>query len=285
MTNAAVIQVAGDNADNQITVRGLEHGHANAVQGPFGLAGKEFDFAIGLELSKVRRGASQWSIGMPLKLTDMAGGESRIWLDQAGRKLGVNLAGDHAAVIDLNDPTKRVRLQPHPKHHYVALSPDGRWAATGTFQGNGVRVCDATTGELAADLIPEGVSATVAFSPDGKWLVSGTGIEYCFFEVGTWQLSHRVARDRAGNRPGHIAFTRDGRLAAIAHSRPLVDLIDPHTGRLFATLEPPNPGKLGWLSFAPDGGYLAAVADSTIHLWDVCHIREQLAEMRLDWRN
>ena len=113
--------------------------------------------------------------------------------------------------------------------------------------------------------------------------MTGTGIEYCFFKVGSWQLHHRNVRDRAGNRPGHIAFTRDGRLAAIAHSRSLVELIDPQTGRQVAMLEPPNPGTLGWLHLTSDGSHLAAVANNTVQLWDLRSIREQLATIGLDW--
>jgi WD40 repeat protein len=144
-------------------------------------------------------------------------------------------------------------------------------------------VWDAQTGEVTQDLLPDSSSATVEFSPDGKWLVTGTAQEFGFIEVGSWRVHHRIARDRAGNAPGHIAFTRDGRMAAITHSRTLVSLIDPHTGRQLAALEPPNPDALGWLCFTPDGSHLAADAGNTIHLWDLRRIREQLAALGLDW--
>jgi WD40 repeat protein len=225
--------------------------------------------------------AGELRIGPPQKVDDVATNKGRAALDQNGRRILIDESRDSAVVVDLDQPTKRVRLQ-HPQVHYVAISPDGKWAATGTWQGTGVKVWDAESGHLEADLMSDRVSATTAFSPDGKLLIVGTGIEYAFFEVPTWRLRYRVARDHGGNHGGQVAFTRDGRLAAIAQSRPLIDLIDPDTGHRLATLEPPNPTAIGSLVFTPDGSHLAAESNNTIQLWDLRRIREQLATMGLD---
>jgi len=96
----------------------------------------------------------RWSIEPPRKLPIAGASEGRMDLDHNGRKLVIDMPSDHAVVIDLDDPAKQVRLAGHPSHHYVAISPDGRWAATGTFQGNGVQVCNAETGHSRPSCCP-----------------------------------------------------------------------------------------------------------------------------------
>src|SRR5262249_7109643 len=59
LTGTVGVHVTGDNADDPITVRGHGHGHPDALQGPFGHAGMELDFAAAREPSKVGRGVRQ----------------------------------------------------------------------------------------------------------------------------------------------------------------------------------------------------------------------------------
>jgi hypothetical protein len=59
----------------------------------------------------------------------------------------------------------------------------------------------------------------------------------------------------------------------------VVQLSDPATGREFATLEAPEPSEGYSMSFSPDGSEL--VAD--LQVWDLRLIRQQLAEIGLDW--
>ncbi len=166
----------------------------------------------------------------------------------------------------------------------IAVSPDGRWIATGAWHGSGVGIWDAQSGRVIQRLLPEAANANAAFSPDGRWLVTGTGSEYGFWEVGSWLLRHRIPRERAGELPGKMAFTRDGRLLAVALSRRTIRLVDPGSGRELATLQPRDRANINSLCFSPDGGQLgAATANKVIELWDLRRIRQQLAAMGLDW--
>ena len=54
----------------------------------------------------------------------------------------------------------------------MAFSPDGRWIASGSWDGT-VRLWDAATGEPCATLPHPGVVRDLAFGPDGTWLVTG----------------------------------------------------------------------------------------------------------------
>ena len=71
---------------------------------------------------------------------------------------------------------------------------------------------------------------------------------------------------------------------AITPSPRVVQLIETATGRALASLSCPNPQEIRGLCFSPDNSQLAvATADPAIQVWDIRHIRQRLAAMRLDW--
>jgi WD40 repeat protein len=190
--------------------------------------------------------------------------------------------GAHAIGIKLKDPEATIYYGGHANPRFIAVSPCGKFVATGTWHGTGVKVWDAAKGSVVQEL-PARASATVAFSPDGRWLVTSTGEDFQFWDTATWKARHRVLRDRGGDIPGYMAFSPKGDLIAVAHSLSVVKLLDPATGKEIATLEPPNPLNLSWLRFSADGSTLAAAAENFIYLWDLRRIRLRLADMKLDW--
>src|SRR5205823_5961607 len=83
---------------------------------------------------------------------------------------------------------------------------------------------------------------------------------------------------------GAVAFSRDGKTLAIAYSSRVVRLIETSSGRELATLTAPHPLGVSWLCFSPDGsGLAAACANHVIQVWDLRWIRQQLANINLDW--
>lgn len=169
----------------------------------------------------------------------------------------------------------------HPNAAFVSVSIDGRWAASGAWRGTGVKLWDLQAGRLVKDLLPDSGNAAVAFSPDGKWLVAGTSDEYRFWDAATWQPVRSLRRDRAGGLFGAMAYTADGRLLAIAHSRELVKLIDAATGVELATLEAPQGQSP--LCFSRDARLLAVSTADAVQVWDLGLVRRRLKKMGLDW--
>jgi WD40 repeat protein len=110
----------------------------------------------------------------------------------------------------------------------VEFSPDGRWLATSTWNGKGVRVWEAKTGRRVTDLLGT-VNSEAAFSPDGGWLVTGTERGYRFWEVGSWRPGRRIPQENSSPRQ-RMAFSRDGGLLAVWSSRGTVRLLRPETG-------------------------------------------------------
>ena len=83
-----------------------------------------------------------------------------------------------------------------------------------------------------------------------------------------------------------MAFSPDGRTAAVAPSYGTVALIEVATGQELVRLEAPNQRRIGWLCFSPDGKRLAAAGlNHTIEVWDLSDVRGALVERGLDWEN
>jgi serine/threonine protein kinase/WD40 repeat protein/Flp pilus assembly protein TadD len=177
---------------------------------------------------------------------------------------------------------KKVVLGARPKGNNLAVSPDGRWVASGNWLGSEVKVWDARQARLVKEL--PGANAIVAFSPDGKWLVTGVGAEYRFWEVGSWQPRHRLAREGAGSLQGPMAFAPDGRVLAVLFTPNTIRLVIPETGEELVTLTAPEPRVIQALCFSPDGTRLAAACwGHVLQVWDLRLARGQLAERALDW--
>jgi serine/threonine protein kinase/WD40 repeat protein len=224
-----------------------------------------------------------YRLGQPRRLFDMAGlREGDLSLD--GRHLAVTHEGEGKSfVFDLQNPSaKPVVLQPHPLVDRIAISPDGRWVATASWLNSLVKVWDAQSGELARNLPAPGRSV-VAFSPDGRWLATSSS-EYQLWEVGSWQ-------PKGPPKPGHelpewnfTAFSRDGRVMARTIDGHSVQLLETLTEKPLATLEAPVSSGAVKLQFSPDGSQLAAVQrDQQVQLWDLRLLRQELAQMQLDW--
>src|SRR5262249_4749531 len=95
------------------------------------------------------------------------------------------------AVVWHREGKRTLRLGPQEDVRYSAVSPEGRWVATGSHwlhEGSGAKVWDAQTGQLAEDL-PVGGLCSVRFSPDGRWLLTGSAGSGGprLWEVGTWK--------------------------------------------------------------------------------------------------
>jgi serine/threonine protein kinase/WD40 repeat protein/Tfp pilus assembly protein PilF len=197
-----------------------------------------------------------------------------------GRRLAFADRGRRqAVVVNTKRPAERVFL-PHPGVRYVALSPNGRWVATGTWQGKGVKVWDTTSGKLVWER--PGGSARVQFSPNGRWLVTSMEPDsFRFWRVGSWQAGHRAPKMP---QIGSMAFSPDSNFLAVSDFQGLVRLIHVPSGRKLARLEAPYPAIIFWLAFSPDGTQLAAATmNHTVQLWDLRAIRRQLAALELDW--
>jgi len=165
----------------------------------------------------------------------------------------------------------------------VALSLDGKRAATGDFHGV-VKVWDMATGEETRSFkVHPYVVDHLAFSPDGARLVSVHAFHTRRVEVRTWDPADgRLLQERrlgygdyyAISPPTPVTITPDlKRLAVPGGSEGIV--WDLETGELVAAVE--HRSRVMSLSLSPDGERLATLTDESAHVWDVASGEELFA--------
>jgi WD40 repeat protein len=232
-------------------------------------------------------GGERWRVGPPLTVPrPLIGAPFQLHCD--GRGEGA-LVVDRARQVIVFRPGERpwapVVLRGHANVSYAALSPDGRYVATGTWRGAGVRVWAADTGRPVAALPAEG-SAGVAFTPDGgRLLVLESEGDYRTYRVGGWELESSRHDPEAGFTRGfRVAFPPGGRVMAYAHDRVNLRLMDVAGGEEVALLRLPESQNLAAYQFSPDGRYLAAVTVRGVtQLWDLYRLRDRLEGIGLSW--
>ncbi|HZO52552.1 MAG TPA: hypothetical protein VFB63_07540, partial [Bryobacteraceae bacterium] len=194
--------------------------------------------------------------------------------------LAADFEKDRLVFCEVGNPANQFRLTNHVNAQFVAISPDGRWGASGTWKGHGVRIWDLATRARARELAVNG-SATVTFSPDSRLLVSGSGC-YQVWDVGSWRERYRTSDTT--ERVQASAFSPDGRILAVIKEARAVRLLEADTGRILADLEAPGSVPISWLRFTPDGNSLLALEWTRgIQVWDLRRVRAELAALSLDW--
>jgi serine/threonine protein kinase/WD40 repeat protein len=212
-------------------------------------------------------------IGPPTRLLPFWG--EGIACSSDGRVL-TSPQGNGALVLDQDHPDRPIRLTCHRDVRFTAVSPDGRWVATGSHWDTKVKVWAARTGKLEKEL-PVETGSMVGFSPDGRWLAT-TGGGLALWEVGSWRPGKQIGG-------GVFAFSPDCKLLAVEAGHGVIRLVNPDSGQEYARLEDPNQESAFRLCFSPDGAQLIAPtqASQSVHVWDLRTIREQLVRMGLDW--
>jgi len=228
-------------------------------------------------------------IGPPRNLDLPRGPDWRraCWSHDGSRVAAVDDRNRRVLVLDPDKPTERMVLA-HPSVSAVALSSDGRWAATaaGSGRAKGVWIWDAQSGALKQKLPssrPENEEMQVAFSPDSQWFVMAGQFEFRLWRVDTWEEERVFPNDTMTTGPS-LAFSRHSPVLAMAVSAHRIQLVDLEKMKEIASLSAPDPQAITSLCFSPDGSLLAAgTLKQEIQIWDLRRIRQHLAQMGQDW--
>lgn len=248
--------------------------------------GKKGSLAYALTRSQ-QEGIASWRVERPIPLMGS--------LRQPGFQLDSDRTGDRVALVVRfsnvlvlpmpGRPGLPLTLNFHPQVSGAAMSPDGRFVATGTSRGKDVKVWSVETGRLVRDLPAEG-SAGVAFTPDAaRLLVLESEGTYRSYRVDTWGCEwERRDPDTGFTRGLRAAFHPSGRIMAHTSDRVNLRLVDLETGEELAVLPVPESHNLTAYQFSPDGRFLAAeTVKGAVQLWDLQHLRARLRDMGLDW--
>jgi WD40 repeat protein len=187
-----------------------------------------------------------------------------------------------------------VRLRHHSPLTCVAISPDGRWAAS-TGRGysdpwtsdNPIRIWNLNTGKEISRLVGHtSKSLEVVFSPGSK-MIASLGVHSPDNSVRLWDVatgkliydlgSHSNAARRGETRRAGLAFSHDGRFLASSGPDHVIRIWEVSAGT--KVREWMDPSGYNSLAFSPDGSELAS-ARLTIQLWDV-----QTGKLRTSFRS
>ena len=200
-----------------------------------------------------------------------------------------------ALVLHADQPDKPIKIGPHDDVRHVAVSPDGRWVATGRWSYPGgakiwelTPIAEPSTKGLTYKLVkelPSGGGTEPVFSPDGKWLLTSDAAAIRpihRWEVGTW-IETPFQEPIEGLS---AAYSPDSKLVVVETGAGVARLIDAVTAREYARLEDPSQDRGGGFVFTSDGAKLVCAGDGCcVHIWDMQAIRRKLAEMELDWES
>jgi hypothetical protein len=146
----------------------------------------------------------------------------------------------------------------------IAISPNGKFLATGGYDGND-RLSNPVTGKLIATMPGhEGNVWEVAFSPDSTTLAVGTQDGF----VQWWDVAHRrlIVQEPGDGTVTNLAFSP--KVLATAGNG-VCQLWDDSTHKLITTLNVGATGHWsGGLAFSRYGGILAVGWEGTLQFWD-----------------
>jgi WD40 repeat protein len=161
--------------------------------------------------------------------------------DWLGSSPDINLIAipndNRGALLWQRAANRTLSLAPQDDVRHCAVSPNGRWVATGSHwyrDGAGAKVWDAQSGQHVVDL-PIARYCRVGFSPDSRWLLTGGGGAR-IWRTGTWQEGPALG-DRSG---GFGVFTPDSELLALEDVPSVVRLVQTATGKEVARLTAPE---------------------------------------------
>ena len=154
----------------------------------------------------------------------------------------------------------------------VAISPDGRFVATGS---ENIILWDVATRQKITTIDYPSIVWSAAFSPDGKWLVSTHGDG----GIRVWDVMERQRAIGFNEHNGPVravAWASDGKRFASAGEDRSVMIWNATSGRREMLLSG-HPTRVTGVAFAPDGNTLASVdRDGTVIVWELAQRQERL---------
>jgi serine/threonine protein kinase/WD40 repeat protein/Tfp pilus assembly protein PilF len=211
----------------------------------------------------------------PPERLNLQASDAGIATDRDGSTVAVSVFS--GAVFSVgNGPSRFVT---HNDCRSVAVSPEGRWLATGGHEGGAIRVWRVDDGAMMKELLPGFKFLYCTFSPGGAWLATAGEGGLRLWTVDSWEAGPTIGRAVA------FGFNADDSLLAVETGGGRIRLLQPATGRELARLDDPNQDEASWLGFTPDGTRLVTSSKigKAIHVWDLRRIRSGLVELGLDW--
>ncbi len=188
--------------------------------------------------------------------------------DPDGKHL-LTIGGNDAASWSLESRRPVVRFSPHGAVASAALSPDGKWLVTGSWD-HSAKIWDAATGKAIRKLDGghTGFINTVEFSPDGSQVLTASDDSTArLWDVASGELSSTTFGGHQGRVLG-ATFSPDGARVLTVSADKIARLWDRRTGQLQQELSGHDWAVLCG-RFSPDGQLvITGSQDTTAIIWD-----------------
>jgi len=218
------------------------------------LSGDGQRVAFACEDKTIHTGSSKGE--RPLKeLKDLSGYQGCLAFLTDGKTL-VSLKSVEVKLWDLDAGIEKLTLRGLKEGiNSLAVSPDGKWVAAGTYQAT-VKIWDLTGKEKATITGEKRRGVKVAFSPDSKWLATAGNDGF----LRQWDTETGDGKDRPehdyGSPLSAVAYSPDGKTLATGDYHGFLHLW-PVTGNGASRELPRVSGNVSALTYSPDGKYLA----------------------------
>ena len=159
-------------------------------------------------------------------------------------------------------------INPRFSINSIAISPDERQLAFGSYYGKFVRIWDVEKNRCIRELSrhPQGAIHSVAFSPDGNFIASANNNN--LLRLWDAQTGDFIRRWDHGRTVYSIAFRGDGKLLASGSKDAYVWIWDVAKGSLIKRTPSVYEGIIRSIVFSPDGIFLVFCSDNIVWLWD-----------------
>jgi len=233
-----------------------------------------------------------WNLSSPKAAFQVSPGEEKI--DSKQRPSFISFSGDSnwLKVVQGNvarlwnlSPARPVPWGVGTIKSPGTFSPDGRWLAAPSEDGNAVKLWNLSSPEAAFQILPGEKSDSkqrigFGFSPDSQWLKVVQGNE-----ARLWNLaSARPVPQEMGTVNSSAGFSPDGRwLAAFSEDGNTVRLWNLRTPKAAFQVLPgekkSGPKQRGSLSFSDDSHWLNVVQGNVARLWNLAPARPLSLEL------
>jgi serine/threonine protein kinase/WD40 repeat protein len=150
----------------------------------------------------------------------------------------------------LTEPGKLIPLGPHEDVRKASFSPDGKYVATGAWNGRDTKVWNVADGSLVTTL-KTGALSLPRFSPDSRWLITSPdgGVVW---KTGTWEEHLKLNSSLTVASGLVFAFSPDARWLVNSRSNCELQLWKTESKELLATLKDPSQMRFESVAISRD---------------------------------